>query len=274
MPLRARLVACLFVPLALSACPAAENHHPGGYGAADVHPIDAKMATEDCRDCHGAQLDGGTSEVSCDTCHIAGWREDCTYCHGGTETDSGAPPRDIDGNVDPDTGSYWPHTTHTTETDGPAYACDQCHVLHTSVTDEGHLFDGTPGVAVVYFWGGLSPDASWSGDGCTNAYCHGNGRTNGDQILDVSEVPCGECHAVGSDSVAAIGGLGGEHREHAQHNVSCEECHQDTSDGTDIIDPAAHVDGEPTLQMPYGVTRDNGRCTGSCHNENHNNAGW
>ena len=40
----------------------------------------------------------------------------------------------------------------------------------------------------------------------------------------------------------------------------------------EITDPARHVDGEETLDMPYGVTRDsNGSCTGECHNENHNN---
>ena len=33
----------------------------------------------------------------------------------------------------------------------------------------------------------------------------------------------------------------------------------------EITDPARHVDGEETLDMPYGVTRDsNGSCTGRC----------
>ncbi len=269
------LAAALFLlaALALTAC-STERHHPAGYAGSTVHPIDAKLATEDCRDCHGAQLDGGTAGVNCDDCHQTGWREDCLYCHGGEDSPDGAPPRDIDGTVAEDDTSFWPHTTHSIETDGPAYACVQCHKRPTNVLDEGHLWDGTPGVAEVDFSGGISPDAAWSATGCTNAYCHGTGQDEGDVELDGYGVNCGSCHPVAGASNQEIAQLSGEHREHVVHNVDCQECHPNTGDGADITDPGSHVDGEVTLQMPYGVTRTNGRCTGSCHNENHNNDSW
>ncbi len=151
------------------------------------------MNTEDCRECHGDNLDGGTSGVSCDECHAPGWRTDCTYCHGGEDSDTGAPPRDIDGTDVLEDTSFWAHTTHTTLTDGPAYGCNQCHVEHTSVTDEGHLFDDTPGRAEVVFDDGISADAEWRGDGCT-AYCHGDGQDPGEVELDGAAVACGTCH--------------------------------------------------------------------------------
>jgi hypothetical protein len=258
-----------FLTFILGAC----EHHEFGYGVSDVHPIDAKMNTEDCRECHGENLDGGTSRVSCDSCHLADWREDCTYCHGGEDSQNGAPPRDIDGTTDADDTSFWAHATHTTETDGPAYACTECHVERTTVTDAGHLFDDTPGRAEVDFSAGISEGAVWSNGSCTNAYCHGDGQETGDQELDGGDVVCGDCHAIASSGFAGIVQLSGEHREHFGHNVGCEVCHPNTDDGNDIENPTTHVDGEVTLDMP-DVTVDDGRCSGSCHGENHQNEDW
>ena len=79
-----------------------ERYHPVGYLEPELHGMDAKLQVEPCLDCHGADLLGGSSERSCDPCHDDDWRTRCTYCHGGEESEDGAPPRDIRGETEHD----------------------------------------------------------------------------------------------------------------------------------------------------------------------------
>ena len=73
-----------------------EAYHPAGYAEATVHGYEMELGLEtDCRQCHGDNLQGADDAPDCDSCHQEGWREDCTYCHGGAVSDSGAPPRDF-----------------------------------------------------------------------------------------------------------------------------------------------------------------------------------
>ena len=109
-----KVVALLAVALGINACgepsvsdmgndrtltptptPSNGRHHPDGWAAADTHGLAAKFVQEDCRSCHGLQLDGGPVGVSCDGCHQPNWKTTCTFCHGGTDNQTGAPPRDI-----------------------------------------------------------------------------------------------------------------------------------------------------------------------------------
>ena len=63
-----------------------DGYHPVGWVAEDVHGLAAKLQEDTCVACHGSDLEGGVVGVSCDTCHPAGWRTECTFCHGGELT--------------------------------------------------------------------------------------------------------------------------------------------------------------------------------------------
>ena len=160
----------------------------------------AKHGELPCTNCHGEDLQGDLAGVSCDSCHDAGWRSDCTFCHGGTDNASGAPPRDIDGQSATGTLSFQAHTAHVTATaNHAAFACAQCHDTPANALTPGHVLlgDTTPGQAEVRFSGGLSPAATWSGLSCSNLYCHGhNGDANGTMAHDAATPTCEGCHAL------------------------------------------------------------------------------
>lgn len=246
-----------------------DGYHPDGWSASDVHGLAAKLQEQECRDCHGDDLTGGDVGVSCDSCHPADWRTTCTFCHGGGETDDGAPPVSIDGTDDDH--AFGAHTTHVTETIKPAYDCVQCHAEPSDVLSVGHLFvdDVTAGEAEVGFGGGIASGGSRGAASCT-VYCHGNGRTTG--TVDQGDAPtCGDCHAVTS----RWGSLSEPHEDHLEEGVRCAECHADTvDDGNDIVDPTVHVDGDVDLALPSAVTQSGGRCTGTCHGEDHRGEPW
>ena len=247
------------------------SFHPAGWDAADQHGPAAKLQEQDCTACHGADLTGGTSGTSCDSCHLSGWRTDCTYCHGGTDNTTGAPPRDIDGL---DTGlSFTEHSVHVQEGNHAAWDCAQCHTTPTDVLSVGHLFvgDTTPGEAEVAFTDGLSADAVYEGAGtCTNSYCHGDGVTPG-AVTTGATTDCGSCHGTASSP----GTLSTVHAAHFDEGASCEECHAATVSASDTIsDPAQHVDGEIDVQPVSGMVYSGGTCSGSCHGVDHDGSTW
>lgn len=251
-------------------------YHPPGWEDAPDHGVTTNVSAgidpngSDCRDCHGADLTGGTVSVSCDSCHQAGWRDDCTYCHGGELDTTGAPPQDIDDNADPDTISFPDHAAHVTGPRHPAYDCVQCHNKPTDALTTGHLFDdGSAGRAELDFSAGISSQGAPTGSNtCGNLWCHGDGAGhNGTVSIGDGPLDCTSCHSTGF-------GLNGEHGEHLGEGVDCAECHPDVSDSMAIIDDDHHVDGEVQVELPSGITFDGNSCDGTCHNESHNNRSW
>jgi hypothetical protein len=261
----------LLAPLLLFA--ACAPYHPSHYDAAGTHGLDMKMQVDDCRECHGESLDGGSSNVSCDGCHEDGWRTECTYCHGGRDDDTGAPPRDLDGDVEPDDQVYAPHVAHVS--DGPvhgAYDCVQCHRKPEGVLWGGHAFDDTPGRAEVDFREGIADRGSWDGESCT-VYCHGNGQEEG-EVLVTADPQCGDCHVVMASPTSQRLQMSGEHREHLSQAMDCGDCHPNTDGQDTLTDPAVHADGGVDLDLGDVTIDANGRCDGTCHEENHNNREW
>ncbi|MCO4771045.1 MAG: hypothetical protein KDA24_13505 [Deltaproteobacteria bacterium] len=267
-----RILPCLL--LLLVGC--SSSYHPPGFDDGTTHGDELKEGRDDCRTCHGDNLDGtGTSSVSCDQCHVDGWREDCTYCHGGQDDDSGAPPRDLDGTTAAADTSFPPHTAHTSGSLHAPYDCVMCHVQPDDVLSVGHIFDSTPARSEVDFSGGIAPDASWDGLACSNNYCHGDGRIPGQVDATDGEQDCESCHAPPTTSGEIAAMLSGEHREHVVHQVECADCHPNVNVAGDLTNPTPHVDGQVALDMPNKITVDDGgRCTGTCHNEDHNDESW
>lgn len=252
--------------------------HPEGFREPAVHGTEMKLQMQDCRTCHGADLTGAAGP-SCDGCHQAEWRTNCTYCHGGTDSTLGAPPRDLSGVVEKTALTFQAHTPHTTTGQGhPAYDCTQCHQKPEHVLSEGHAFDDTPGRSEVNFGAGLSATGVYAGNGaCNNLYCHGNGRgTLGMYSHDQAAPECGSCHAVQSSGSTAWRTLSGDHRTHLSEGITCSECHGGVIDPAGaIIGPDLHVDGQKALVFSAtGFTRTNARCSGTCHNERHTNRTW
>lgn len=247
-------------------------YHPAGFAAAEVHGLEAKMQTQVCTSCHGEDLTGGTAGVSCDACHASGWKSDCTFCHGGTENSTGAPPEDID---DSTTDISFPeHGAHVTETIHSAFDCVQCHTKPTDAMSSGHLFvgDTTAGAAEMNFLDGLSPAGTYSTSaGCDNLYCHGNGQEGNTGDAHSGETSsCTMCHADARSGRS----LSGEHGEHVGR-FDCDECHGTTVTGSDTIStPANHVNGVRDLDLPAGIEYNNGRCDGDCHGEDHRGRNW
>lgn len=244
------------------------RYHPVDYAAATVHAPELKLGLQDCRECHGATLEGGTGP-SCDTCHPAEWRSQCTFCHGGADSASGAPPRDLGGATAREELTFRAHTEHTSERNHAAWDCNQCHTKPVDVMSDGHVFDDTPAASEVVFSGGLSPDGTYDGEGgCANLYCHGTGRRNGAYDHTEPRPDCNGCHPRAT--------LGGRHREHLREGLQCGECHAETAEGLDTIaTPANHVNGVKDVAFTAaGFRRENGACSGSCHLERHANRRW
>jgi hypothetical protein len=52
-----------------SAPPFQAGAHPSGWSAGTVHGTQYRAQPDQCSECHGSDLKGGISKVSCDTCH-------------------------------------------------------------------------------------------------------------------------------------------------------------------------------------------------------------
>jgi predicted CxxxxCH...CXXCH cytochrome family protein len=245
------------------------DFHPAGWSDPSEHGIAANLQEMACTACHGSDLTGGSAGTSCDSCHPSGWRSDCTFCHGGEDDATGAPPLDIDGSS---SGITFPeHAAHVEDTSlHAAWDCTQCHAKPSSIFSSGHIFtgDSTPAVSEVTFGGGLSSSGTYAGSGsCSNLYCHGNGSGRLGSARTGSTVNCSSCHSTSS--------LSGRHSTHIGEGVACEDCHQGTASGSSsIADPALHVNGTVDVELITGMTWSGSSCTGSCHGERHSGWSW
>jgi predicted CxxxxCH...CXXCH cytochrome family protein len=253
--------------------PEDERYHPDDWTQPDRHGLAANLQTDgDCRGCHGDQLDGGNAGVSCDTCHDPGWRDNCTFCHGGTDNQTGAPPQDIDNNT---VGISFPaHSEHVYGDDHVQYGCSECHEPRGDVLDPGHIFqDLTAGYGEVSYGNGLSLYATYLFGSCSNVYCHGTGQGDDGSVTVGDTMYCYSCHA--DITVAAQWQyMSGEHETHLQEGVTCSECHGQTTDAAqNIVGPTYHVNGIVEM-VPVGVQYDGTTCQGACHGHNHGNDTW
>lgn len=263
------------------------HYHPVGYNAPPIHGRDLKLQVQDCRTCHGQNLNGGSAGAgggtiappSCDTCHKASWRTDCTYCHG-TAGGKGAPPRDLDGQTNPAKITFPGHTAHLSGRIAPSFDCIQCHRKPTDVLTPYHVFDASPRRGENNLSGGLSPQGVYDPQlkQCTNVYCHGIGRLNGSVSVDTpAPLSCSGCHA-DLTTQARWTQMSGDHRLHLNlGNVNCTHCHAGTvaADSGTVSNTSKHLDGIRQVTFnadAAGITYNAATrlCTGTCHGTNHN----
>lgn len=257
-----------------------EKYHPEGYAGARLHGPDTNDGVEDCLECHGTDLNGmdgpfPETEVNCDDCHegLSEWRTNCTYCHGGEENSTGAPPREVNAREPegPSSWSFQKHTIHVTDTNlKNGFECTECHQKPEDVFSMGHVLrgDDTPAVSEVDFSGGMSPEASWSAGSCSDLYCHGNGQEPNGEIVETGETQeCNDCHPYEGDSMSALWSMSGEHQLHlelpetAGRPTGCAMCHSDVItdydcgvDGDCITDSSLHLNKINDVKFDPAVT--------------------
>ena len=216
------MIRWLLLALAVVACEAERPRPDAGPARGAIHPNGIQRLTSDefhgrelerrgwdlnvCAKCHGEDFAGGTSNVTCNTCHVGGPTA-CVTCHG-------------DG---PTTGAHRVHQ------DAGGLACAECHAVPARWDAEGHVRrDGVadPEPAEVTFGAraALTLDPAdregppaYTDGGCANVYCHGDALHAGGGLAtrprwDDPTPPggCDQCHGQPPPS-------------HAQDR--CETCH-------------------------------------------------
>jgi hypothetical protein len=278
-----------------------------GHGAAwmdrastGFHAFSAAASLASCQGCHGTNLDGvgGSATTSCADCHGPSWKTNCILCHGGVESNTGAPPRGIWG-YQADATRIGAHSKHLTAgAVSAAVACSSCHVVPATALSAGHL-DG-PSATVT--WSGLSTSGnaspSWdrTAGTCASTYCHGgysgsfsysfqNGAGGSeprtfnysgsnatpawtDQWTPIppAAAVCTGCHGIPPKNNGPNGstpvwhsGLHGAAVDYATYNA-CSFCHPGVdAAGTAFVDVSRHIDGLVDVAPTFGSS-----CFG-CH---------
>ncbi len=251
---------------------APQRYHPDDYADPALHGLEARLQTQACTGCHGEELTGEGRASSCDLCHQADWREDCVYCHGGQDDQTGAPPLHISGEDDGEEASFIPHAEHVNEgSSHAAYGCETCHVVPTDVLSAGHLFveDDTAGRAETDFSSGLDPTVGWDdSQTCVSSYCHGDGQSAAGRAEHSEEVgACDDCHEGPDGGSGAWMRMSGEHELHLSDGIGCSACHNDVVDENNAItDVSLHVNGSVDVTIEDSqVEWDGDSCDGFCH---------
>lgn len=193
-----------------------------------------------CAPCHGEDLRGGASGVSCLSCHKEGVTA-CATCHSARRM-SGAHPAHLLG-----------------ATQGKPLGCAECHRTPKDYRDPGHLYeeDGaarTRPVEVVF--GALAAAVpkgitrtvapAWQPEArtCAYVYCHGGASLDRDTqatntrpgwIADPKLAACGTCHGLPPAS-------------HERSQTRCYLCHNRTAGADRALLPGGlHVSGVAEL---------------------------
>ena len=209
--------------------PTSESFH-----GADVVRLGNNL--EVCANCHGADFKGGTTGVSCTTCHTEpGGPTACTTCHG----------------TPPESGAHLAHAM-SPRFDRPV-ECTECHVVPDVYTASGHvtLASGQPDLSPAEItFGALAMRGEAPGrrgppaianQTCSNVYCHGDTLGNSGASHPqpawtggASQADCGACH--GAPPTA---------NDHP-NDTECARCHVDHRNPMTL----AHIDGTVQLGIP------------------------
>jgi len=222
------------------------KYHPEGWSAPAKHGKSTiEVTPQKCVTCHGGDLAGGISGVSCEQCH-PGWSKNCTFCHGGANNDTGAPPADAAGNTDRSFKGVGAHTAHvqvtSPEGSDKAYGCKECHPTYKDALAEGHI-DGEVAIKFGSLANKEEANPQWNGTSCSSVYCHGAKYEDAAvpspvwTSTDGDASKCGACHGMPPSE------------DHPQIQ-DCSMCHGcvATADHKIRVEGAKfHVDGDTTF---------------------------
>jgi hypothetical protein len=211
-------------------CHAGDSIYPHSDTWTDDHQSVAAAGTEDCQSCHGTDLTGGLSDVSCnDACH-----------------DSDTYPHDDD----------W-ETGHQSFGDSKQYsACSSCHNLYSDEAKEG---SSAPGCRSCHYY--YPHEEEW------NAELTSGDLDNG--TLDDDETPANLVNDHHSKAFVYLGQKGSSneckrcHGDNYDEDVgtttkaNCKNCHQQTWLGLDDDDDA-WADGSMNITHASYTDEDTG----------------
>lgn len=251
-----------------------------------------------CTVCHGAALDGGAVNVSCNntSCHAGKDWKSCTFCHG-TPPSQNNPPVGVGGETLTNTLAVGRHTAHlTASSTHVAFACGTCHtvpaagdvahaseyVASASLATPGHhgnVSFTAPATGMVWNVSASTGNPVTARGTCTGA-CHSNGRGGAPLVTPYwaggnwTVGSCSNCHS------ATLNGLSGTHSKHSGE-ATCATCHPGAGTNThmngkwDVFGTiTGSQGGSVTTTGPGGPCGTNFSCTGNCHGENHSNRCW
>lgn len=157
-----------------------EGGHPAGWST--THRSAGTASLESCFACHGDNLDGGISKVSCTSCHLgsatsvhpAAWGSYAYARHAGYVAANG-------------TASCATSLCHGATLDGGAGGAPNCAVAcHLGGADRKHPVD----------WSSISSHAGYviqnGNASCRSSVCHGS---DGKGVF-LSGPACDQCHAM------------------------------------------------------------------------------
>lgn len=213
-----------------------------------------------CASCHGDDLAGGGSTVSCLSCHNTQTQDGCSSCHQvkpnaqavfqGTKVASRQSLGDV-------------HQAHFRNRWMAALACKDCHKTPTSLRSEGHL-DGKVQVALGSRAQANGSTPTWNANQrtCTNTYCHNSGMKDATAAEPGWKAPseamsCTTCH--GNPPTTLKNG-----KPHPT-DKQCSNCHKNVKeDGTTFNDPTLHINGKVESSLPTACN--------ACHGSDENAA--
>jgi hypothetical protein len=221
--------------------------HPSGWTA--THKTSAKTDLESCVECHGENLEGGISTVSCTKCHTAGptskhpvsW-SDYTYArHAASYTaeQAAAPGK---------ASSCANAACHGTSLGGVgnAPACKSCHIEGVLAKHPADWTVIKNGVLINPKDHAIYAKANGS-DSCKNAKCHGNDAKG----VFLSGLSCYVCHQVGPTGKHPAGDIDStghfNHIQYIKNNgvASCWTtiCHGTSGGGVVGLGPSCSTSG-------------------------------
>ncbi len=241
----------------------ATEQHPAGW-LPSGHAQAAKADPASCIECHGSDLSGGISRVSCMTCHLNGSPfelTNCTSCHGNPPTGTVAPNRAAAHNTD--TGHF---AAQVKLPDG----CNTCH--SGAGTGTMNHDNGVVDVSLLNSYSAKSGTIAYNADGtCSNVSCHG-GQTTPAWLTGTVDVnnQCLTCHAFGTTEYNSF--FSGQHYFHVitrGWQGECWRCHDVTkladvhfvSLNTTTLDGQAYL----TVQSWANYDKNAGTCDAICH---------
>ncbi len=274
--------------------PTIPETHPDNWmisSSEDFHgKIVLNSGSAGCKQCHGADFDGGLVDVSCIDCH-AERTNICTGCHGGIINQSGAPPSGLRGETSDTARAVGAHTAHLNSSSlSEPLNCSDCHSVPAFALEINHFDSISPVGSVVtdsiaeIIWGRFSDGgtANWNRveQTCSGTYCHGafdGGNQSNRPIWNQNnQAECGSCHDIGAEPANLLW----KHQYHiTTANLDCAVCHASVVDSTlAIVDPGLHINGSPDILIAdtsiCNVCHVDGQliCTG-CHGGLDNNTG-
>ncbi len=217
--------------------------HAAGYAAPAVHGRDAnRVGLDACQACHGTDLNGGSTGVSCNACHGGtAWQTSCTFCHGTSPSGPASPPVDTQGRSAVSNVSVGAHDAHVATALTTPLACTECHPDRAGsnvLTDAAHVDgDGRAEVVLGARAGAAASYARASDTSatCSSTYCHGAG---GIEWTGTTALGCTSCHGAPPPA------------PHVS-STSCGSCHPGYTATT--VDPATHLNGAVERSGPHAA---------------------